>query len=197
MVCTLLNFYCTTSCALCIGIIRSRMGHTARRALSEGGFSMNAYVDPDLCIGCTPVRRALPRRVPDGRHAGRGPARADPTGGGAAGCGRSQRLPGKRDPHRGVEGRPSTMLAAFSLYAKTPLGTVLWYNAECVIMQWRNTTMRLLVIDGNSIANRAFWHQAADHQGRTIHQRHLWLSEYPALPCLRSANPTRWRLPLT
>ena len=43
------------------------------------------------------------------------------------------------------------------LRKKFPRGTVLCYTIKCEITQRRNCIMRLLVIDGNSIANRAFY----------------------------------------
>ena len=46
--------------------------------------------------------------------------------------------------------------------------------------------MRLLVIDGNSIANRAFYGiKLLTTNGRPLYQRHFRLSEYPALPAQR------------
>ena len=55
--------------------------------------------------------------------------------------------------------------------------------------------MRLLVIDGNSIANRAFFgiKLLTTKDGRYTNA----IYGLSCSPCLRSANPTRWLLPLT
>ena len=66
---------------------------------------MIAFVDPDLCIGCTQCAGLCPA-VFHMERAGRGRARPHPTGGSAPGGGRRQRLPGKRHPHRGVKKKP-------------------------------------------------------------------------------------------
>ena len=66
---------------------------------------MIAFVDPDLCIGCTSAPGCAPP-YSTWRRAGRGRARPHPAGGSAPGGGRRQRLPGKRHPHRGVKKKP-------------------------------------------------------------------------------------------
>ena len=57
-------------------------------------------------------------------------------------------------------------------------------------------TMRLLVIDGNSIANRAFFgiKLLTTKDGRYTNAIYR-LFEYPASPCSGSASPTRWPWP--
>ena len=82
---------------------------------------MNAYVDPDLCIGCTQCAGLCPAVFQmEGTLAVAQPGPIPP-GGGAAGCGRSQRLPGKRDPHRGVRGKAVNRVGGFlSFLRKNP-----------------------------------------------------------------------------
>ena len=59
---------------------------------------MNAYVDPDLCIGCTQCAGLCPAVFHmEGVLAVAEPG-LDPAGGGAAGCGCRQCLPGERYP---------------------------------------------------------------------------------------------------
>ena len=59
---------------------------------------MNAFVDPELCIGCTQCAGLCPAVFRIG-SSGCGRARPHPAGGGAAGRHRSPELPGKRHPH--------------------------------------------------------------------------------------------------
>ena len=63
---------------------------------------MNAYVDPDLCIGCTQCAGLCPavfhmEGVLAVAEPGSIPPEEVPPG-----SGRRQRLPRERDPHRGV-----------------------------------------------------------------------------------------------
>ena len=66
---------------------------------------MIAFVDPDLCIGCTQCAGLCPAVFRMEGVLGRGRARPHPAGGSAPGGGRRQRLPGKRHPHGGIKQR--------------------------------------------------------------------------------------------
>ena len=71
---------------------------------------MNAFVDPELCIGCTQCAGLCPavfRMEGVLAVAEPGPI---PSGGGAAGRHRSPELPGKRHPHRGVSPASARLL---------------------------------------------------------------------------------------
>ena len=70
---------------------------------------MNAFVDPELCIGCTQCAGLCPAVF---RMEGV-LAVAEPGGGGAAGRHRSSELPGKRHPHRGIS--PASLRLLHSL----------------------------------------------------------------------------------
>ena len=120
---------------------------------------MNAYVDPDLCIGCTQCAGLCPavfhmEGVLAVAEPGSIPPEEVPQ---AVDAANACPVSAIRIEEQLCESLPHWGRLFCFFFKNPPLDAVLCYTIRCVIMQWRNTTMRLLVIDGNSIANRAFF----------------------------------------